>query len=126
MEEKYYLSDLSFYFATNTDNRIEYGPVLENIIYNYARSRGYSVSVGKIGRLEVDFILRDADMDYSYVQVAYTINESKATEDREYSSLENIRDNYPKYVMTTDYILQNRNGIIHVNLMEFIKENKMF
>ena len=52
--------------------------------------------------------------------------ESKATEDREYSSLEKIRDNYPKYVMTTDYILQNRNGIIHVNLMEFIKENKMF
>jgi len=125
-EKKYYLADTSFYFACNTDNRINFGPALENIVYIYARSKDYSVSIGRIGKLECDFILRDSNLNYSYVQVAYTINESKATEDREYSSLENIRDNYPKYVMTTDYILQNRNGIIHVNLMEFIKENKMF
>lgn len=125
-EKKYYLADTSFYFACNTDNRINFGPALENIVYIYARSKDYSVSIGKIGKLECDFILRDSNLNYSYVQVAYTINESKATEDREYSSLENIRDNYPKYVMTTDYILQNRNGIMHVNLMEFIKENKMF
>ena len=46
--EKYYLTDLSFYFASNTDNRINYGPVLENIIYNYAVLNGYSVSIGKI------------------------------------------------------------------------------
>ena len=125
-EKKYYLADTSFYFACNTDNRINLGPALENIVYIYARSKDYSVSIGRIGKLECDFILRDSNLNYSYVQVAYTINESKATEDREYSSLENIRDNYPKYVMTTDYILQNRNGIMHVNLMEFIKENKMF
>ena len=125
-EKKYYLADTSFYFACNTDNRINFGPALENIVYIYARSKDYSVSIGRIGKLECDFILRDSNLNYSYVQVAYTINESKATEDREYSSLENIRDNYPKYVMTTDYILQNRNGIMHVNLMEFIKENKMF
>lgn len=49
-EEKYYLSDLSFYFSRNTDNRINYGPVLENIVYNYARSKGYMVSIGRIGR----------------------------------------------------------------------------
>ena len=125
-EKKYYLADTSFYFACNTDNRINFGPALENIVYIYARSKDYSVSIGRIGKLECDFILRNSNLNYSYVQVAYTINESKATEDREYSSLENIRDNYPKYVMTTDYILQNRNGIMHVNLMEFIKENKMF
>ena len=75
--------DLSFYFATNTDNRIEYGPVLENIIYNYARSRGYSVSVGKIGKLEVDFILRDSNMDYSYVQVARYIDNGNTDENAE-------------------------------------------
>ena len=65
-------------------------------------------------------------MDYSYVQVAYTILTSKETEDREYRSLELIRDNYPKYVMTTDYLLQHRNGIIHVNLLDFIKEENKF
>ena len=70
-ERKYYLSDLSFYFARNTDNRIHCGPVLENIVCLYARSINYHVSVGRIGKLECDFILRGRDMIYSYVQVAY-------------------------------------------------------
>ena len=125
-EKKYYLADTSFYFAVNTDNRINYGPALENIVFIYARSKDYSVSIGRIGKLECDFILRDNQLKYSYVQVSYTINESKATEDREYASLEKIQDNYPKYILTTDYLLQNRNGIQHLNLMEFIKSNALF
>ena len=126
-EKKYYLSDLSFYYALNTDNRINYGPVLENIVYTYAASYGYMISVGRIGKLECDFILRDNEMNYSYVQVAYTILESKDTEDREYRSLEQATwDNYPKYLLTADSLLQKRNGIIHVNLINFIKERKHF
>ena len=125
-EKKYYLSDLGFFFAENTDNRINYGPVLENIVFVYARSRDYSVSVGRIGKLECDFILRDVNLSYSYVQVAYTIASSRDTEDREYRSLEGIKDNYPKYVMTTDYLLQNRSGIANVNLIEFISAGKLF
>ena len=125
-EKKYYIADLSFFFTLNTDNRINYGPVLENIVFFYARSTGNSVSVGRIGKLECDFILRNTAMAYSYVQVAYTIALSKETEDREYRPLEQIRDNYPKYVMTTDYLLQQRNGIKHVNLMEFMKAGDLF
>ena len=126
-EKKYYLSDLSFYYAYNTDNRINFGPVLENIVYNYAASRDYTISVGRIGRLECDFILRDNEMNYSYVQVAYTILESRETEDREYRALESIKnDNYPKYLLTTDTLLQKRNGIIHANLIEFIKDGCTF
>lgn len=125
-EKKYYVSDLSFFFSLNTDNKINYGLVLENIVYFYAKSHDYSISVGRIGKLECDFILRDHKMNYAYVQVAYTIALSKKTEDREYKSLESIRDNYPKYVMTTDYLLQNRNGIKHVNLMDFIISNSTF
>ena len=126
-EKKYYLSDLSFYYALNTDNRINYGPVLENIVYTYAASSDYSISVGRIGKLERDFILRDNSMNYAYVQVAYTILESKETEDREYTPLENISgDNYPKYVLTTDYLLQKRSGIKHLNLMEFVKNEERF
>ena len=126
-EKKYYLSDLSFYYALNTDNRINFGPVLENIVYTYAASIDYMISVGRIGKLECDFILRDNEMNYSYVQVAYTILESRDTEDREYRSLEQAaRDNYPKYLLTTDSLLQKRNGIIHANLINFIKEGKRF
>ena len=125
-EKKYYLADTSFYFAENTDNRINYGPALENIVYVYARGLDYSVSVGRIGKLECDFILRDQNMGYSYLQIAYTINESKATEDREYAPLEMIRDNYPKYVLTTDYLLQKRGGIIHANVLEFMRAHSRF
>ena len=58
-EQKYYLSDMGFYFATNTDNRINYGPALENVVFNYAKSKGYDISIGRIGKLECDFIMRD-------------------------------------------------------------------
>jgi len=125
-EKKYYIADMSFYYSMNTDNRINYGPVLENIVYFYAKSLNNHVSVGRIGKLECDFLIRNQNMDYSYVQVAYTILLSKETEDREYRPLEMIRDNYPKYVMTTDYLLQRRNGILHVNLMDFMKNQKQF
>ena len=133
-EEKYYLTDLSFYFATNTDNRINYGPVLENIIYNYAVLNGYSVSIGKIGKLEVDFIIRDIiNNNYAYIQVAKTIDNGivndkgvPITEEREYRPLESIKDNYPKYVLTLDYLLQQRNGIKHNNIIKFILEKNTF
>ena len=125
-EKKYYLADLSFYFAQNTDNRINFGPVLENIVYIYSRSLGYSISVGKIGKLECDFILRNPENEYSYVQVAYTILQSEDTENREYRALESIKDNYAKYVATTDYMLQKRNGIKHINLMEFMISGSKF
>jgi hypothetical protein len=125
-EQKYYLTDLGFYFATNTDNRINYGPVLENIVYIYAKSRGYSVSVGRIGKLECDFIVRKEAMQYSYIQVAMTILSSKETEDREYRPLESIKDNYPKYVVTRNDLIQKRNGIIHVNIGPFMEKGTLF
>ena len=125
-EQKYYLTDLGIYFANNTDNRINYGPVLENIMYIYARSKGYSVSVGRIGKLECDFILRRDTNEYCYVQVAMTILNSLETENREYKPLENIKDNYPKYVVTRNDMIQQRNGIIHVNMGQFMIEGKSF
>lgn len=125
-EQKYYLSDLSFYFALSTDNRIHYGPVLENIVYCYARGLGYQVSVGRIGALECDFILRDVRMSYAYVQVAMTIMADRKTEDREYRPLERIRDNYPKFVITRNDPIQHRNGIIHENVTDLIGEGRDF
>lgn len=125
-EQKHYLADLGLYFAFNTDNRINYGPVLENIVYIYARAKGYSVSVGRIGKLECDFILRGTGMRYSYVQVAMTIQSSRETEDREYRPLESIKDNYPKYVVTRNDLIQQRNGIMHVNIGPFMGQSELF
>ena len=66
-------------------------------------------------------------LSYAYVQVAYTILASRDTEDREYKSLEAVTgDYYPRYVVTTDKLLQSRNGIAHVNLIDFITQEKEF
>ena len=125
-EQKYYLADLGFYFALNTDNRINYGPVLENIVYRYALAQGCKVSVGRIGKLECDFILRNPEMGYAYVQVAMTIVADQSTEEREYRPLEQIRDNYPKYLLTRGDVIQQRDGIIHANIPEFIQDGRTF
>lgn len=117
-EQKYYLADLGIYFARNVDVRVNYGPVLENIVYTYLSANGYRVSVGRIGKLECDFITRTGD-EYRYIQVAMTIME-KSTEDREYRTFKHIRDNYPKYLLTLDPILQKREGVIHKNIINFI------
>lgn len=125
-EQKYYLSDLGFYFATNTDNRVNYGPVLENAVYVYARSRGYAASIGRIGALECDFILRRGDDRYAYVQACMTVAASRETEDREYAPLERIRDNYPKYVLTRNDPIQRRRGILHRNLPQLMAAGEDF
>ena len=125
-EQKYYLADLSFYFALNTDNRINYGPVLENIVYCYALAQGCKVSVGRIGKLECDFILRNPEMGYAYVQVAMTIMADRSTEEREYRPFEQIKDNYPKYLLTRSDPIQQRDGIIHANIPEFMQEGRAF
>ena len=124
-EQKYYLADLGFYFALNTDNRINYGPVLENVVYTYARAHGHSASVGRVGKLECDFILHSSAQDYSYVQVAYTIAE-RSTEEREYALLERARDSYPKYLLSCDRLLQKRSGVVHENLVRFVSEERRF
>ena len=121
-EQKYYLADLSIYFSRNVDARINYGPVLENIVYTYLSAKGYKVSVGRIGTLECDFITRIQD-EYRYVQVAMTIMDEK-TENREYAPFAKIKDNYPKYLLTMDSLLQKRNGVIHKNITDFIANDE--
>ena len=124
-EQKYYLADLSLYFALNVDNRIHYGPVLKNLIYIYSKMHGYDISIGKIGNLECDFILRNDQQNYSYIQVAMTIADQK-TEDREYAPLEKIKDSWPKYVLTLDLLPQRRSGIRHLNVKDVFLQDMKF
>ena len=122
-ERKYYLADLSIYFALNTDNRVNYGPVLENILHNYLLSKGYILSVGKIGTLEVDFIARKGNDNY-YLQVSKSINDEKTSE-REYKPFYEIKDLYPRYLFLLDLIInENDNGIKNVNIAKFIANNE--
>lgn len=90
--------------------------MLENIIYSYARSLGYEVSVGCIERLEYNFIMRSSEMGRACVQVAMAIMVDHATEGHEHCLLERIRDSWPKFVITRNGTIQHRNGIAHENV----------
>ena len=123
-EKKYYLADLSIYYSQNTDNRINYGPVLENVMYSYLKCKNYKLSVGYIGKLECDFIARANYDDYYYIQVSKDIS-NKETEEREYRPFYMIKDLYPRYLFTMDMLLQKRDGVKHQNIVDFIYNNKM-
>lgn len=120
-EEKHYLADPGIYFARNIDVRLNYGPSLENALYIYLRSRGYKLSVGRIGKLECDFIARRRNA-YAYIQVSMTIAD-RNVEEREYRPFGYIRDGYPRYLFTLDPLLQERDGVRHLNMVSFMKDN---
>ena len=82
--------------------------------------------MGRIGKLECDFVMRSSEMEYAYAQVAMTIMNSRETEEREYRPLERIRDNWPKFVITRNDPIQHRGGIVHENVTELIGEGRMF
>ena len=118
-EEKYYLADPAIYRARNTDARLNYGPALENALFTHLLSKGYSVSVGRIGKLECDFIVRKGD-EYAYVQVAMTVADPRV-EEREYAPFSKIGDGWPRYLFTLDPLRNQRDGVRHLNLMDFLK-----
>lgn len=122
-EQKYYLADLAIYFAMNTDNRLSYGPSLENIVYLYLASNDYQISIGRIGKFECDFIVRDKNQNYAYIQVAYTLQgeDLKATEkikEREYRPFRDIKDGYPRYIISLDKFRDQQEGVRHINAID--------
>ena len=68
-----YLTDLSFCFALNTESRINYDTVFENIVYSYARARGCGIGVERIGKLECNFFHGNSEMSHACVRVVMTI-----------------------------------------------------
>ncbi len=130
-EQKYYLSDLAIYFVMNTDNRLSYGPSLENMVYLYLASQDYQISIGKIGKLECDFITRNTSGDYAYIQVTYTMQgeDIKATErikEREYRPFRKIRDGYPRYIVSLDRFRDQQEGVHHINAIDlFLGQEKI-
>lgn len=118
VNEKYYIADHGIREAIMENNQKNINQVLENIVYFEMLRRGYNVKIGKVDNLEVDFICKKND-ETIYIQVSYLLA-SEDTKEREFSVLENIKDNYPKYVLSMDEFDMSRNGIKHVNLIEFL------
>ncbi|WP_028830074.1 ATP-binding protein [Proteocatella sphenisci] len=119
--EKYYIVDMGIRNQLTGLRNTDYGHVLENIIYLELLRRGYEVTIGKIGTLEVDFVATKAD-EKIYYQISATILDEK-TRERELRPLESIADNYPKYILTMDRsIFNDYSGIKVKNIMDFLLE----
>ena len=117
--ERYYLADTGIHFARNVDATLNYGPLLENVTYTYLRSRDYGVSVGSVGKLEIDFIARRPGDSYAYVQVSMSVVDP-GVEEREYRPFRNVRDSWPCYLLTLDPLPEGKDGVRHLNLMEMM------
>lgn len=117
-EEKVYVSDLGFFHLKKNRVKDEYNYIVETICYNELISRGYQVYIGKTYKGEIDFIAEKGSEKF-YIQAAYMLTDEKVIE-REFGAYRNIADNYPKYVISLDRIPMSRDGIIHMNLADFL------
>ena len=119
-QEKYYLSDLGIRYAAIGYRDNDIAGVLENIVYLELLRRGYTVTIGKQGVAEVDFVANRQD-ERLYVQVCYILTPENTT--REFAPLEAITDNYEKVVLSMDTLLHiNRGGIRQKNMIDFLLE----
>lgn len=122
--EKYYIVDQGFYYLFNDESERDYGYLLENIVYLELIKRRYEVTIGKIYNLEVDFVCKRPGKTF-YVQVSESIK-NPVTREREFKSFEKINDNYAKYIITTDNLMNySHKGIIHLNILEFLKIDEL-
>lgn len=121
-QEKYYLVDVGLLNVLTGKERItERGHILENIVYLELLRRGNKVWTGTARNTEVDFVCKNPTGEIDYYQVAWQMTNENTVE-REFGALEKINDNYPKYLLTTDSFTQNRSGIRHINVFNWLLE----
>lgn len=118
-QEKFYLADTALKYSILGYKPTSVAAMLENVVYIELCRRGYAVSIGKTSNGEIDFIA-EKQGDKIYVQVTKEIK-SMETEKREYNRLLEIRDNYPKYILTTDaFSGGNYEGIKTMHVADFL------
>ncbi|ATD65560.1 ATP-binding protein [Neisseria weixii] len=121
-QEKFYLGDVSLLYATMGFRTSLIAGILENLVYLELKRRGYQVYIGKLGTKEIDFVAQKQN-EKLYIQVAYKL-ENAQTVEREFSPLQAIADNHPKYVITMDDFWQeNIDGIVHQHIGDFLLGN---
>ncbi len=119
--EKYYVVDTGLSTLLLGSKNSDIGHILENIVYLELVRRGYSVSIGKVGELEIDFIA-EKNGSKVYYQVSASVLDP-ATFEREITPLRRVQDNYPKYIITMDDITSDNEGIRQVNVIDFLLGN---
>lgn len=116
--EKYYAVDMGLRRLLLGNRRQDIGHILENIVYLELIRRGYKVSIGKVGDLEIDFVVEHNGEKVYYQVSATVINEE--TFEREITPLKHVHDNYPKYIITMDELPMDEDGIKIINVIDFL------
>ncbi len=116
---KYYATDLGIAQIKNSKREFENYIVLENIVYNELINRDFEVYIGKTKNGEVDFLAK-RDGVVKYIQVTYQMEGNDKTQEREFGAYKYIDDDYDKYVISLDKKDLSRDGIIHLNLIDFL------
>ncbi len=123
-QEKYYLVDLGLRYALlGKELTADAGHLLENVIFLELLRRNYQIWIGKTDNLEVDFVIRNEKGYTQYIQVAYTVKDSKTLE-RELAPFNKIRDFNERLLITMDYETGNHNGVKQVNAIDWLLDNK--
>lgn len=118
--QKYYLVDLGLKNITTTNKYdADLGRKLENVVYFELLRRGGKIYAGKNNDKEIDFVVQKSNNEREYYQVAFTVNDEKTFE-REVSAFRNIRDNYPKYLLTLDFDKTSIEGIQKINVIDWL------
>lgn len=121
-QEKYYLVDAGLLnVLAGKERTTDRGHILENIVFLELLRRGNKIWTGTTRNNEVDFVCKTPSGEVEYYQVAWQLANEKTIE-REFGALENINDHYPKYLLTTDSFTQNRSGVIHLNVFNWLLE----
>lgn len=119
-QEKYYLVDVGLLnILMGKERTTDRGHILENIVYLELLRRGNKIWTGTTRNNEVDFVCKTPTGNMEYYQVAWQIT-SENTVEREFGALEKIKDNYPKFLLTTDAFTQNRSGVLHLNVFNWL------
>ena len=116
--EKYYLADTGF--ANLHSLKFDIGAMPENVVYNELITRGYEIQVGVTANSEIDFIATK-DGQKEYYQVAYILHDENTIK-REFGVYQKVKDNFPKYVISTDHFDFSQDGIIHKNIIKWLLE----
>lgn len=117
-QEKYYLEDFGLKNALMGYDKDFIAGLLENVVFLELQRRDYEVFVGQGANCEIDFIARRRE-ETIYIQVTYLLA-SPETIEREFAPLLNIRDNFPKYVLSMDEFNFGRQGIIHRHIRDWL------
>ncbi|WP_367914507.1 ATP-binding protein [Leadbetterella sp. DM7] len=121
-QEKYYLVDAGLLnILTGKERTTDRGHILENVVYLELLRRGKKIWTGTSRNSEVDFVCKTKTGNIEYYQVAWQMT-NEATIEREFGALEKINDHYPKYLLTTDGFTQDRSGVRHVNVFNWLLE----